>query len=61
MPTSAPFDADEQHALGGADVQHDPPARPAGRDLELALVDARSGSAAGGCGGRPGQGIWTFV
>lgn len=34
-------DVDEQHALGGAHLEHDPPARPLGRNVDLTLVHAR--------------------
>ncbi len=39
-PISSPLRLDDQDALGGTDVEHDPPSGPARGDLELALVDA---------------------
>ena len=42
MPTPivVAIELDDEHALGRADMEHDAPARPARRDLEVALVDA---------------------
>ncbi len=34
-------EADDEHALGGADVEHDPSSRPGRRHAEVAFVDAR--------------------
>ena len=53
-------EVDEEDALGRADVEHDPPAGPARRDLELALVDARRVRARGrsAAGPRTASGRW---
>ena len=39
-PDLLAVEADDQDALGGPDVEHDPPIGPVGRHLEFALVDA---------------------
>ena len=39
-PTSSAVEPHDQHALGGTDVEHDPPAGPVRGHLEVALVDA---------------------
>ena len=54
IPTSTPLSAHEQDALGGPDVEHDPAARPVGRDLERSARRCPSGSRAGRSGGTPG-------
>ena len=46
-PISSPLSADDEHALGGADVEHDPPAGPGRRDLERRARRRRSGSTSG--------------
>ena len=52
---------DDQDALGRADVEHDPPAGPGRRQLEVALVDAGRVDARGSPAGGPANGIWTLV
>ncbi len=39
-PDRLAVERDDEDALGGADVEDDPPSRPVGGELELALVDA---------------------
>ena len=60
----ADLDAVERHdqdALGGADVEHDPPARPTPPGARTRARRRRSGSPRARSAGRSGKGIWTFV
>ena len=54
MPTVATVERDEQDALGGADVEDDPPALPARGELEGRARGRRSGSHPGRSAADPG-------
>ena len=60
QPDLEAVDRHDDEALGRADREHDPAIRPSS-----GTVNSRSytpvGLSAGGDGGRPANGIWTFV
>ena len=62
MPDLVAVEADDEHALGGADVEHDRAARPRpSGSSNVALVDAGRVQRPGSSGGSAGNGIWTLV